>query len=94
MLNDLVRCIRMNLELGRKRPDRRKRLAGLELPTDERFLSSKHELVENGFAMAKVKLEQRHTRTVTQVTVFVKKFSLPTLNPALVDRTEWQAGSR
>src|SRR5215472_6211970 len=72
MLNDLVRGVRMNLELGRKRPDRRKCLARLKLAADERFLRGKHKLVKNGFARAKMKLEQRHMRTVTQVTVFVK----------------------
>lgn len=74
MLYDLMGGIRMNLEFACKRPDRRKCLAGLEFATDERFLRSKHKLVEDGFARTKVKLEQRHMRTVTHMTVFVKNF--------------------
>ena len=75
MLYDLVRGIGMNLELGRKRSNRRKGLARLELTAHERFLRGKHELVENGFAGTKVQMKQRHMHTVTHVTVVVKKFS-------------------
>jgi hypothetical protein len=77
VLDDFVRCIRVNFEFGRERPDRRKCLARLKFAADEGLFSGKYKLVENGFAGVKVEAEQCHMRTVTQVTVLVKSSSDP-----------------
>jgi len=57
MPHNSVRRIRMNLELGGERPNRRKRLAWLEFAADESLLGSKHKLVKYGFARVQAKPE-------------------------------------
>jgi hypothetical protein len=57
VLDDSVRCIRMNFELGRERPDRGKCLARMKFAADEGLFRGKYKLVENGFAGVQVETE-------------------------------------
>ena len=52
VLNDAVRSIRVDLELGGKSPDRRECLPGGEFAANERFLSGVDDLIEYRLAGA------------------------------------------
>ena len=69
MLNDLVRRVGMDLQLGRERADRGKGLAGLKLAADKRLGRGEDDLVEDGLPGPKREPEQCHTSNVTHVTV-------------------------
>jgi hypothetical protein len=72
VLNDFVRCVRVNLQLGRQRSNGWERMARLKLAADERLCDGKNNLIENRQAGTQREFEWCHMRNVTQVSVPVK----------------------
>ncbi len=55
----------MDLQFGGERTDGRKWLSGLKFSTDDGLLRREDNLIENGFAGPKVKMERCHSHNVT-----------------------------
>jgi hypothetical protein len=72
VLNDLVRRVGVDFQVGRQRANRRKGLTWLKLAADERLRRRKDHLVEDGSSGLERESEQCHINNVTGVTVGVK----------------------
>lgn len=73
VLDNFVRGVGMNLELGGEESHRRKRLAGTQFAADGGFLGGENKLVKDGFTRPEREMEQCHMRIVTHVIVHVKR---------------------
>lgn len=74
MLDDFMRGIGVNFEIGGERANGRKGLPGLKLAADKGFGGGEDHLIENGLAGPKrIQPQQRHSRNVTRRTRRVKR---------------------